>query len=129
MSGIVDSIVRVTAIMGEIVDSSKEQASGIQQVHRAVADMDSVTQQNASLVEESAAATESMKEQAARLRQLVAVFKLADRPARAAARQAAPRAPTPRIAKDTTPAAGKAAAPAGRGRAERKASDETWEEF
>ena len=67
MNGIVDSIGRVTAIMGEIVDSSKEQASGIQQVHRAVSDMDSVTQQNATLVEESAAATESMKEEAARL--------------------------------------------------------------
>ncbi|WP_200879919.1 methyl-accepting chemotaxis protein [Massilia sp. LC238] len=90
MNGIVDSIGRVTAIMGEIVDSSKEQASGIQQVHRAVSDMDSVTQQNATLVEESAAATESMKEEAARLAQLVAVFKLADKPARGTAAKAAP---------------------------------------
>ena len=84
------------------------QASGIGQVHRAVADMDSVTQHNGTLVEESAAATESMKEQAARLAQLVAVFKLDDKPARAEARQAA--RPAPRIAKAASPAKAPAAA-------------------
>jgi methyl-accepting chemotaxis protein len=134
MNGIVDSIGRVTAIMGEIVDSSKEQASGIQQVHRAVSDMDSVTQQNATLVEESAAATESMKEEAARLAQLVAVFKLAAK--------AAPRKDeAPRIARAATPPARPAASalPAARAKpaarpapppgAERKAAEEEWEEF
>ena len=142
MNGIVDSIGRVTAIMGEIVDSSKEQASGIQQVHRAVSDMDSVTQQNATLVEESAAATESMKEEAARLAQLVAVFKLADRPARATAAKAAPRKDeAPRIARAATPPAKSsttmppaarakpAARPAPPPGAERKAAEEEWEEF
>ncbi|WP_313030879.1 methyl-accepting chemotaxis protein [Massilia alkalitolerans] len=134
MNGIVDSIGRVTAIMGEIVDSSKEQASGIQQVHRAVSDMDSVTQQNATLVEESAAATESMKEEAARLAQLVAVFKLAAK--------AAPRKDeAPRIARAATPPTRPAASapPAARAKpaarpapppcAERKAAEEEWEEF
>ena len=134
MNGIVDSIGRVTAIMGEIVDSSKEQASGIQQVHRAVSDMDSVTQQNATLVEESAAATESMKEEAARLAQLVAVFKLAAK--------AAPRKDdATRIARTATPPAKPAASapPAARAKpaarpapppgAERKAAEEEWEEF
>ncbi len=134
MNGIVDSIGRVTAIMGEIVDSSKEQASGIQQVHRAVSDMDSVTQQNATLVEESAAATESMKEEAARLAQLVAVFKLAAK--------AAPRKDeAPRIGRAATPPARPAASalPAARAKpaarpapppgAERKAAEEEWEEF
>ncbi len=142
MNGIVDSIGRVTAIMGEIVDSSKEQASGIQQVHRAVSDMDSVTQQNATLVEESAAATESMKEEAARLAQLVAVFKLADKPARSTAAKAAPRKDeAPRIARAATPPAKPAASapPAARAKpaarpapppgAERKAAEEEWEEF
>ena len=142
MNGIVDSIGRVTAIMGEIVDSSKEQASGIQQVHRAVSDMDSVTQQNATLVEESAAATESMKEEAARLAQLVAVFKLADKPARRTAAKAAPRKDeAPRIARAATPPAKPAASapPAARAKpaarpapppgAERKAAEEEWEEF
>ncbi len=142
MNGIVDSIGRVTAIMGEIVDSSKEQASGIQQVHRAVSDMDSVTQQNATLVEESAAATESMKEEAARLAQLVAVFKLADKPARGTAAKAAPRKDeAPRIARAATPPAQSsttvppaarakpAARPAPPPGAERKAAEEEWEEF
>ena len=142
MNGIVDSIGRVTAIMGEIVDSSKEQASGIQQVHRAVSDMDSVTQQNATLVEESAAATESMKEEAARLAQLIAVFKLADKPARSTAAKAAPRKDeAPRIARAATlpakssttmPPAARAkpaARPAPPPGAERKAAEEEWEEF
>ena len=140
MNGIVESIGRVTAIMGEIVDSSKEQASGIQQVHRAVSDMDSVTQQNATLVEESAAATESMKEEAARLAQLVAVFKLADKPARRALAKAAPRKDdAPRIARAAAAPAKPAAAPPARSkpaarpapppRAERKAAEEEWEEF
>ncbi|BDT57428.1 methyl-accepting chemotaxis protein [Massilia varians] len=136
MNGIVESIGRVTAIMGEIVDSSKEQASGIQQVHRAVSDMDGVTQQNATLVEESAAATESMKEEAAHLAQIVAVFKLADRPVRASAGKAAPRiakAATPPAKPDaaTAPAARAkpAARPAPPARAERKTADAEWEEF
>nr|WP_307729124.1 methyl-accepting chemotaxis protein [Massilia sp. IC2-476] len=103
MTGIVESIGRVTAIMGEIVDSSKEQASGIQQVHRAVADMDSVTQQNATLVEESAAATDSMKEQAARLASLVAVFTLAI-PSQPAGRPAGGAQVTVRHAKPGEPA-------------------------
>ena len=122
--------------MGEIVDSSKEQASGIQQVHRAVSDMDGVTQQNATLVEESAAATESMKEEAAHLAQIVAVFKLADRPVRASAGKAAPRiakAATPPAKPDaaTAPAARAkpAARPAPPARAERKTADAEWEEF
>ncbi|MEX5748422.1 methyl-accepting chemotaxis protein [Massilia sp. X63] len=155
MTGIVESIGRVTAIMGEIVDSSKEQSSGIQQVHRAVADMDGVTQQNATLVEESAAATESMKEQAVRLGQLVAVFELAERPARAAAAKPAPRpasrvagprkaeAPTDatRAARAAAPSAKRtpAAEPAGpakpvgrpapSGATQRKAAEAEWEEF
>jgi len=143
MTGIVESIGQVTAIMGEIVDSSKEQATGIQQVHGAIADMDSVTQQNATLVEESAAATESMKEQAARLAQLVAVFKLADRPQRAGARSASRgegRTGVQRIAKPAPPAKRAApAAPAAPSKpavrpapstaAERKAAEEAWEEF
>ena len=115
MTGIVESIGRVTAIMGEIVHSSHEQARGISQVHGAVADMDKVTQQNATLVEESAAATESMKEQAARLAQLVSVFRLADKQARAAAPStAAPRIARPASGPATRPAATPAAKPAAR---------------
>ncbi|MFU1999710.1 methyl-accepting chemotaxis protein, partial [Bordetella avium] len=62
--------------MGEISAASDEQSSGIEQVNRAVTQMDEVTQQNAALVEESAAAAASLQEQAQRLAEAVAVFKI-----------------------------------------------------
>jgi methyl-accepting chemotaxis protein len=74
MHGIVDSIARVTGIMNEIVATSREQASGIGQVNQSIMQMDGMTQQNAALVEESAAATRAMREQAAALDDLVALF-------------------------------------------------------
>ena len=76
MSNIVDAVTRVTDIMGEISSASDEQSRGIDQVGQAVTEMDRVTQQNASLVEESAAAAASLEEQASRLSQAVAVFKV-----------------------------------------------------
>ncbi|KQY08710.1 hypothetical protein ASD28_29410 [Massilia sp. Root133] len=98
MRDIVDSIGRVTGIMNEIVASSREQASGIGQVNQAIVQMDGVTQQNAALVEESAAATRAMHEQAQALAGLVEVFRVqakaqpAPRPALPSARRAAPAA-------------------------------------
>jgi len=62
--------------MGEISAASEEQSSGIDQVNRAVSQMDEVTQQNAALVEEAAAAAGSLQEQAERLAEAVAVFKI-----------------------------------------------------
>jgi methyl-accepting chemotaxis protein len=76
MDEIVASVRRVTDIMGEIASASQEQTAGIEQINMAVSQMDEVTQQNASLVEEAAAAAGSMQDQAARLAQVVAVFKL-----------------------------------------------------
>jgi len=64
-----------------ITAASKEQSSGISQVGDAVSQLDQATQQNAALVEESTAAAESLKLQAARLIQVVGVFKLSDRAA------------------------------------------------
>jgi len=78
MTEVVDSIRRVTDIMGEISSASAEQSAGVSQVGNAVSQMDQVTQQNAALVEESAAAAESLKVQALQLVQTMAVFKLAD---------------------------------------------------
>jgi methyl-accepting chemotaxis protein len=66
----------VTDIMGEINSASREQSTGVNQVGEAVGQMDQVTQQNAALVEESAAAAESLKQQAQQLVSAVAVFKL-----------------------------------------------------
>ncbi|HQQ69639.1 MAG TPA: methyl-accepting chemotaxis protein [Alicycliphilus sp.] len=77
MQEIVTSVQRVTDIIGEINCAATEQASGIGAVHASVAEIDRMTQQNAALVEESAAAAESLREQAARLSQVVQQFRLA----------------------------------------------------
>ncbi len=77
MGEVVDSIVRVTEIMGQINGASREQALGVSQVGEAVTQMDQVTQQNAALVEEMAAAASSLKAQAQELVSTVAVFQLA----------------------------------------------------
>jgi methyl-accepting chemotaxis protein len=76
MSEVVQSIRRVTDIMGEISAASTEQSQGVAQVGEAVTQMDQATQQNAALVEESAAAAGSLQTQAEQLVQAVAVFKL-----------------------------------------------------
>ncbi|WP_368648369.1 methyl-accepting chemotaxis protein [Castellaniella ginsengisoli] len=76
MQDIVDSIHRVTDIMGEISAASREQTTGIEEINAAITQMDDVTRQNASLVEESAAAAGSLQEQADTLARLVATFTL-----------------------------------------------------
>jgi methyl-accepting chemotaxis protein len=76
MKNIVQSISRVTGIMGEISQASDEQSAGIEQVNEAINEMDKVTQQNAALVEQAAAAAESMQEQATRLADVISVFKI-----------------------------------------------------
>ncbi|KIS42555.1 methyl-accepting chemotaxis protein [Kosakonia radicincitans] len=76
MGEIVNAVTRVTDIMGEIASASDEQSRGIDQVGLAVSEMDRVTQQNASLVEESAAAAAALEEQASRLTQAVSVFRI-----------------------------------------------------
>jgi len=78
MNDVVSQVRRMTDLMGEINASSAEQTSGIVQVNSAVASIDNSTQQNTALVEESAAAAESLKLQAASLLGLVAAFKTAD---------------------------------------------------
>ncbi|MGF6694240.1 methyl-accepting chemotaxis protein [Metapseudomonas resinovorans] len=76
MSDIVIAIKRVTDIMAEIAAASAEQSRGIEEVNGAVNQMDEMTQQNAALVEEAAAAAEALQEQAGLMAQSVAVFKL-----------------------------------------------------
>jgi methyl-accepting chemotaxis protein len=78
MDEIVGAIKRVSDIVGEISSATSEQSRGVGQVGEAVTQMDQATQQNAALVEESAAAAESLKQQAQKLVQAVAVFKLGD---------------------------------------------------
>ncbi len=76
MQGIVDGIRRVTDIIGEISLASREQTTGIEQINLAVTQMDDVTRQNASLVEQSAAAASSLQQQANTLSRLVSTFQL-----------------------------------------------------
>jgi methyl-accepting chemotaxis protein len=76
MSDVVSSVARVTDIMAEIMAASEEQSAGIQQINGAIVHMDQVTQQNAALVEEAAAAADSLQDQAKSLAQLVDSFKL-----------------------------------------------------
>jgi methyl-accepting chemotaxis protein len=126
MEQVVESIRRVTDIMTEITHATQEQTVGIEQVNQSIVQMDEATQQNAALVEESAAAATSMQEQAAKLAQVVGVFKLEGRaaaapvPARALAVVAKPAA---RVRKEPVMAA--AAKPAPRAKAEA----EEWEAF
>jgi methyl-accepting chemotaxis protein len=77
MLEVVNSIRRVTTLMGEISSASSEQSAGVAQVSQAVAQMDRATQQNASLVQESSSAADNLKSQASQLVDAVAVFKLA----------------------------------------------------
>ncbi|MBV8468355.1 MAG: hypothetical protein JOY60_00640 [Burkholderiaceae bacterium] len=76
MTDIVGSVQRVTDVIGEISTAATEQSQGIGQVNGTVIELDQMTQQNAALVEESAAAAQSLKEQAVRLTGLVSSFKL-----------------------------------------------------
>jgi methyl-accepting chemotaxis protein len=76
MDGIVTQVQRVTQLINEISSATTEQTSGISQVGDAVTQLDQVTQQNAALVEESAAAAESLRHQAAQLAEIVSVFKV-----------------------------------------------------
>ncbi|MFD2754001.1 methyl-accepting chemotaxis protein [Comamonas terrae] len=116
MDEIVLSVRRVTDIMGEISAASHEQTSGIEQVSQAVTQMDQMTQQNAALVEEAAAATDALRGQATALAEVVGFFKLgayqgatpALAPARAAA--AAPAVAKAPAVRPAQPVPAKAAA-------------------
>jgi methyl-accepting chemotaxis protein len=145
MDLIVTSIRQVADIMGEITAATQEQSNGIEEVNQAITQMDEMTQQNAALVEQAAAAAESMQEQAQFLSQAVSIFKLSQDVGSRRAVAAAPRraiapvaaaasapARTPAIAAPRkAPAA--APAPAARPSALKKApaasSGDEWEEF
>lgn len=140
MNEVVTSIKRVHDIMGEITAASQEQSDGIEQVNQAITQMDTVTQQNAALVEQAAAAAESLQDQAANLAGLVSVFKLgsdggavvsapvrqpvkkASPPPRIAAAPQAKALPKPAASRQVAPVAKTPQKPAG-------GNNEDWEEF
>jgi len=128
MSDIVDSVRRVTDILNEITSASQEQSAGIEQINEAITQMDTVTQQNAALVEEAAAASQAMQDQATRLAQAVAVFKLEHGAAPAmAAVPSKPRSTLPAVRPASVKPAARPARAARPAPAEAVESD--WEEF
>jgi methyl-accepting chemotaxis protein len=148
MDEVVASVKRVTDIMSDIASASAEQSAGIEQVNLSIIEMDGMTQQNAALVEEAAAAFQSLQDQAAELQRVVSIFKLAEgeepavvdapAPAATASRAVVVRpAAKPQLKK---PAAAKAKAPAQQERAAdapastakkvaAAAASDDWEEF
>jgi methyl-accepting chemotaxis protein len=132
MEEIVGAVKRVTDIMAEITAAAQEQSSGIEQVNQAVMQMDQVTQQNAALVEEAAAAADSMQQQAQNLIRSVAVFKLAQRDMRAPAAQA-PEKPAATVTALTPRAKAEPvleqSARKARKVANARAGDDQWQEF
>ena len=149
MNDIVAQVKRVADLIGEISASAHEQTSGIEQVNQAIVQLDNVTQQNAALVEEAAAAADSLNQQAGRMVEVVSIFKLGasavasptrlNRPAPArkpptlAPRRAAPglarpvAAPSKKMAPKLPAAAPKRLAPAAAKPA--AGGDDSWESF
>ncbi|MBW9336855.1 methyl-accepting chemotaxis protein [Herbaspirillum sp. RU 5E] len=138
---VVDSVRKVSDIVGEISSATQEQSAGLDEINRAIGQMDQGTQQNAALVEEAAAAAESLKDQARILSEAMSVFRLGaepvqaavsavTRPARSAAKPAGTAAVKPRVA--AKPRLAEKATPAKRaeliGDSPEKDSDQ-WEQF
>ena len=90
MNDIVTAVTRVNDIMGEIASASDEQSRGIDQVALAVSEMDRVTQQNAALVQESAAAAAALEDQASRLKMAVSAFRLTAAPTKSVSARSNP---------------------------------------
>jgi methyl-accepting chemotaxis protein len=134
LAEIVVRVKKVTDVMAEIASSSREQASGIEQVNKAITMMDDVTQQNAALVEEASAAAQALTEQASNLTQLIARYRLGDSTSaetpRLAARPAGPAAvPAVERRAASRPMTGKKKPVVAQARTASAGSDEQWKDF
>ena len=127
MGDIVDSVRRVTDVIADITAASREQTSGIEQINQAIAQMDQVTQQNAALVEEAAAAAGSLNDQAGKLAQVVSVFKMEEMQTVTPA--ARPSSPALNPIRTEKPAAARRVVNATQARSIANGSDQGWEEF
>ena len=141
MTEVVTSIKHVHSIMAEITEASREQSDGIEQVNQAVVQMDEVTQQNAALVEEAAAAAQSLQDQARNLVNVVSVFNTGQATSSSAAiantpapkKQTKTPLPVPQAQTSKTPQPASSATVAQLPRSARQASSaptsDDWEEF
>ncbi|MBX9913648.1 MAG: methyl-accepting chemotaxis protein [Pseudomonadaceae bacterium] len=128
MGEIVVAIKRVTDIMSEIAAASSEQSTGIEEVNGAVSQMDEMTQQNAALVEQAAAAAESLQDQASVLSQAVAVFKF-DNAGVTGGKSLRLNQPRVTASRAPAPSAARAKAPTKNLPRPSKAKDDEWAEF
>jgi methyl-accepting chemotaxis protein len=124
---IVTAVKKVSDIIAEIAAAGQEQSSGIEQVNKAVMQMDEMTQQNAALVEEAASASESMEEQAKSLQQLVSFFNIGEEEQAVMTKPRKPSKPVP-LAKQERPTAA-VRRPVARKPAAPKQDDNEWDEF
>jgi len=122
MQEIVSSVKRVSDIIGEISAASQEQSAGIEQVNEAIMKMDDVTQQNTALVEEAAAAAESMMEQADELMNAISVFQLGGNHESRVATRPVSRVAVSKVAHVARPAPAKLSV-------KTNSDDGDWEEF
>ncbi|WP_052501396.1 methyl-accepting chemotaxis protein [Thiomicrospira microaerophila] len=135
LQGINQAINGVAEMINQIAQASGEQADGIKQVHNAIAQIDGVTQQNAALVEETSAASESLSEQASILQQDMAFFKTGKAASTAAVGQSSPKPAPKTLAKPAAQAGAKSALPTAPARrpqataAETKGNSNEWSEF
>ena len=150
MTDIVQSVQRVTDMIGEITAASSEQSAGVSQVNQAIGNLDQMTQQNAALVEESAAAAQSLREQADQLAQVVSRFKVnaasygpaqaaigaarataaaLAKPPAAAAPKAAAKAPAPKAARPAAPQVPAVATSPARKAEVAQGAEDDWESF
>jgi methyl-accepting chemotaxis protein len=132
MEDIVTSVQLVADILSGTSTASQEQSAGIEQVNQAVGQMDEMTQQNSALVEQAAAAAESLQEQAGRLAEAVSVFKLNGMDERSVMNHTERRdvvKPMPRAIPDTKPRGASASATSSRKLAVAGGGNDEWEEF
>ncbi len=132
MGEVKQAIKQVSDIVGEIAAASEEQSRGIEQVHQAVSQMDEVTQQNAALVEQAAAGAQSLEEQAKKLKNAVAVFRLADAGVsapRVIFPEGSPRAPARKVSASRTKSKANIQTAAVATATQANSAGETWDAF
>jgi len=127
LSGIVSKVSQIDSLITEIAQSSREQATGLNEVNVAVNQMDQVTQQNAAMVEETTAASANLQTEAAELRQMIARFRTSAGHGRAAPTRAPARAPASRPGSHAPAPRARPSAPPVRGNT--AVAVDSWEEF
>ena len=123
---IVSSVSEIATLVADIAATAKEQATGIQEINSAVNQLDQVTQQNAAMVEESTAASHSMREEANALGNMVSRFRIQDD---ASAPRKSPGPVVSPTLRSTTSVAAKPSAPPARGGAQPAADEDDWQDF